>query len=957
MTDRSDTAEPSAAERYAAFRKSQSHPLLHDFAAGFSFGLDDFQLRACRELEDGRGVLVAAPTGSGKTVVGEFAVHLALAEGRKCFYTTPIKALSNQKYNDLVDRYGADRVGLLTGDNAVNGEAPIVVMTTEVLRNMIYAGSRTLSELGYVVMDEVHYLADRNRGAVWEEVIIHLPESVVVVSLSATVSNAEEFGEWLATVRGDTTTIVEERRPVPLFQHVIVGRQLHDLFARSDEAASAGFAGDGAKVNPHLLKIARDDWASSRIRDRRTPKGQRHGGSQGRGGAGRGRDVGNGRRMWIPSRAEVVQRLDREGLLPAITFIFSRAGCDAAVSQCLDADLWLTDAEEQKEIRAYVEERCADLPRADRQVLGYATFLEGLTRGVAAHHAGMLPTFKECVEELFVRGLVRAVFATETLALGINMPARTVVLEKLVKWNGEAHADITPGEYTQLTGRAGRRGLDVEGHAVVVWQQGMNPTDVAGLASTRTYPLRSSFRPSYNMAVNLVHRFGRDRSRQLLESSFAQFQADKAVVGLARQLHKSDEALAGYAEAATCDRGDFMEYAALRRRVSEAEKEGSRARRSDRREDVVGSLTRLKVGDVIKVPGGKFAGWAVVTDPGLGRDEPRPSVVTVGRQSRRLGLIDFPEPVRAASRIRMPKNFDGRNPQQRRDLAAYLTNHVRDLPPPPPVEPAREGRSGRAGGTAGADGHGTGPERVAAEVERLRAEMKAHPCHSCPDRETHARWAERWFKLDREATTLRRRIESRTNTIARQFDRVSDVLKALDYLDGETVTDRGRALMRIYSELDLVAAEALRLGAWEGLDAPDLAAALSVLVFEARRTDDGRGPRLPSAKVSEAVSLTRRLWADLSVLEKHHKLDQLREPDAGFAWAAHAWARGDDLDDILRATGMPAGDFVRVVKQLLDVTDQIAAATTSTTLRRTAREAGDLLNRGIVAYTTVAAEI
>lgn len=954
MTDRSETTEPSAAERYAAFRKSQAHPLLHDFAAGFSFGLDDFQLRACRELEDGRGVLVAAPTGSGKTVVGEFAVHLALAEGRKCFYTTPIKALSNQKYNDLVDRYGADRVGLLTGDNAVNGEAPIVVMTTEVLRNMIYAGSRTLSELGYVVMDEVHYLADRNRGAVWEEVIIHLPESVVVVSLSATVSNAEEFGEWLATVRGDTTTIVEERRPVPLFQHVIVGRQLHDLFARSDEAASAGFAGDGAKVNPHLLKIARDDWASSRIRDRRTPKGQRHGGGQGRGGAGRGRDVGNGRRMWIPSRAEVVQRLDREGLLPAITFIFSRAGCDAAVSQCLDADLWLTDTEEQKEIRAYVEERCADLPRADRQVLGYATFLEGLTRGVAAHHAGMLPTFKECVEELFVRGLVRAVFATETLALGINMPARTVVLEKLVKWNGEAHADITPGEYTQLTGRAGRRGLDVEGHAVVVWQQGMNPTDVAGLASTRTYPLRSSFRPSYNMAVNLVHRFGRDRSRQLLESSFAQFQADKAVVGLARQLHKSDEALAGYAESAACDRGDFMEYAALRRRVSEAEKEGSRARRSDRREEVVASLARLKVGDVVKVPAGKFAGWAVVTDPGLGRDEPRPSVVTVERQSRRLGLIDFPEPVRAASRIRVPKSFDGRNPQQRRDLAAYLRNHVRDMPPPPPVEAAR---SGRPGATAGADGHGSGPERVAAEVERLRAEMKAHPCHSCPDRESHARWAERWFKLDREATTLRRRIESRTNTIARQFDRVSDVLKALDYLDGETVTDRGRALMRIYSELDLVAAEALRLDVWEGLDAPDLAAALSVLVFEARRTEDGRGPRLPSAAVSEAVSLTRRLWADLSALEKHHKLDQLREPDAGFAWAAHAWARGDDLDDILRATGMPAGDFVRVVKQLLDVTDQIAAATTSAALRRTAREAGDLLNRGIVAYTTVAAEI
>ncbi|MFW6774965.1 DEAD/DEAH box helicase [Nocardioides sp. CPCC 205120] len=940
--DTDDTDDLSPAQRYAAFRAGQAHPELRAFAEHYSFGLDDFQLRACRELEEGRGVLVAAPTGSGKTIVGEFAVHLALAQGRKCFYTTPIKALSNQKFADLVDRYGADQVGLLTGDNAVNGDAPVVVMTTEVLRNMIYAGSRTLADLGYVVMDEVHYLADRSRGAVWEEVIIHLPESVTVASLSATVSNAEEFGEWLATVRGETTTIVEERRPVPLFQHVMVGRHLHDLFARDDAQASAGFAGAGAKVNPQLLRVARDDWASVRVRDRRAPRGQRGGRSQGGAGAGRGRDVGNGRRVWVPSRAEVVERLERAGLLPAITFIFSRAGCDAAVQQCLEAEIRLTTAEEEAEIRAYVAERCAHLPRADRKVLRYDEFAEGLARGVAAHHAGMLPTFKECVEELFVRGLVRAVFATETLALGINMPARTVVLEKLSKWNGETHADITPGEYTQLTGRAGRRGLDVEGHAVVLWQQGMNPSEVAGLASTRTYPLRSSFRPSYNMAVNLVHRFGADRSRQLLESSFAQFQADKAVVGLARQLRKSDDALSGYAEAATCDKGDFMEYAALRRRVGEAEKAGARARRLDRREEVVGSLVRLRRGDVIHVPAGKFSGWAVVVDPGLGEDEPRPSVVTVERQARRLGLMDFPEPVRALSRIRVPKSFDGRNPGMRRDLATTLRNHVRTLRVPPP---------------APATGADAADEAQRAEVARLRAEVRAHPCHDCPDREDHARWAERWAKLEAEAATLRRRIESRTNTIARQFDRVSEVLTTLGYLEDDEVTERGRALMRLYSELDLVAAEALRAGTWSGLSAPELASALSVLVFESRRTDDPRGPRIPAGPVSDAVSTTRRLWADLSALERRHKLDQLREPDAGFTWPALAWARGDDLDDILRETGMPAGDFVRVVKQLLDVVDQVANATQDGALRRTAREAAGLLDRGIVAFSTLGAEV
>ena len=469
-----------------------------------------------------------------------------------------------------------------------------MVMTTEVLRNMLYAGSRTLLGLGFVVMDEVHYLADRARGAVWEEVIIHLPESVTLVSLSATVSNAEEFGEWLATVRGETTTIVEERRPVPLYQHVMVGRRLLDLFASSDVDAAAGFVKEGAPVNDELMKVARDDWASH------PDQGPPHAPRQRRrrddaAAAGGPRQVGNGRRVWIPSRADVVDRLERERLLPAIVFIFSRVGCDAAVSPVPRRRPAAHDARRARRGSSRSSRaRAADLPLEDLHVLGYHDFLDGLTRGVAAHHAGMLPAFKQVVEELYLRGLCKVVFATETLALGINMPARTVVIEKLSKWNGETHADITPGEYTQLTGRAGRRGLDIEGHGVVLWQPGMNPREVAGLASTRTYPLRSSFRPSYNMAVNLVHQFGRARSRELLEQSFAQFQADKAVVGLARQVRKSDDALDGYAEAATCHLGDFMEYAGLRRRISDLEKGASKARRADRREEAIDSLGRLQ---------------------------------------------------------------------------------------------------------------------------------------------------------------------------------------------------------------------------------------------------------------------------------------------------------------------------------------------------------------------------
>ncbi|WP_418059129.1 DEAD/DEAH box helicase [Pimelobacter simplex] len=926
--DEREPAGQSPAERYASYRKDKGHPVFRDFAAGFSFELDDFQVEGCRAVEEGDGVLVAAPTGAGKTVVGEFAVHLALETGRKCFYTTPIKALSNQKYHDLAERYGADKVGLLTGDTSINGEAPVVVMTTEVLRNMLYARSRTLVGLGFVVMDEVHYLADRARGAVWEEVIIHLPESVSVISLSATVSNAEEFGEWLETVRGSTRTIVAERRPVPLFQHVMVGRRLLDLFASSDVDAAAGFVREGAPVNDELMKLARDDWASTRLKDRRTPKGAR-----GRQGGPGSRNVGSGRRIWIPGRLDVIDQLERHNLLPAIDFIFSRAGCDAAVKQCLEANLRLTTPEERDEAIEYVERTLGGLPSDDLHVLGYHDFLDAASRGVAAHHAGMLPAFKECVEELYLRGLVKMVFATETLALGINMPARTVVLEKLSKWNGETHADITPGEYTQLTGRAGRRGLDIEGHAVVLWQPGMNPRELAGLASTRTYPLRSSFRPSYNMAVNLVHSYGRHQARELLEQSFAQFQADRAVVGLARQQRKAEDALEGYAEAAQCHLGDFLEYAALRRRVSELEKESSKARRHDRRDEAAASLERLTTGDVIIVPVGKFAGPAVIVEPGLSEHGHRPLVITAERQGRRLAMMDFPTPVEPVAHIRLPKRVDARNPHQRKDIAQQVREAVRALPLSV-TRPKAE--------------RGPVDEAAAREIQALRAQIREHPCHGCSEREDHSRWAERYAKLQKDTDLLAARIERRTNTVARTFDRVIEVLEALDYLVEDDVTERGRGLMRIYSDLDLVAAESLRTGLWDDLSPAQLGAVLSALVYEARRPEEGP-PNVPGGAIQVTIDAMTRLWGDLERLERDHRLDFLRKPDPGFAWTAYRWAEGQDLDEVITRNDQTAGDFVRQMKQLIDFAGQIADAAAGTPVRDTARQLVKLLRRGIVA--------
>ena len=908
------SAESSPAERYAAAQRratSQRGLASETFRALYDFPLDDFQVRACRALEDGHGVLVAAPTGSGKTVVGEFAVHLALADGRKCFYTTPIKALSNQKYADLVRRYGPEKVGLLTGDNTINGEAPVVVMTTEVLRNMLYASSPTLTGLGYVVMDEVHYLADRIRGGVWEEVIIHLPESVRLVSLSATVSNAEEFADWLVTVRGETTVIVEEHRPVPLWQHMMVGPRMYDMFIA-----------DGLKLNPELARVTGNEERRVRAVDRSR--------SDNRGGR-------RPRRRDTPSRVDVIERLDAEGLLPAITFIFSRAGCEGAVVQCLRAGVRLNTPAEAAEVRAIVEERTTSIPEEDLHILGYHEWLEALQRGIAAHHAGMLPTFKEVVEELFTRGLVKAVFATETLALGINMPARTVVLEKLVKWNGEAHVDVTPGEYTQLTGRAGRRGIDVEGHAVVLWTQGLDPGTVAGLASTRTYPLRSSFRPSYNMAVNLVGQVGRDKARVLLESSFAQFQADRAVVGLARQIQKNDDALDGYLEAMSCNLGDFEEYAALRRKLSDIEAESARSGAALRRAAVAAALEKLKPGDVVRIPAGRRAGLAIVLDPGLqvGTEDARPVVLTEERQVKRLSVLDFPTPVEPIGRVRIPKAFSGRNPQDRRDLVITMRNHGFDKAHEDRARPARGAVSDEAG----------------EQINELRAQLRAHPCHGCADREQHARWAERYWRLRRDTDGLRRRVENRTNSIARVFDRVCDLLDHLGYLEGEKVTDAGRRLARLYGELDLLAAECLRAGVWRDLTPPELAACVSALVFEVREPTTAP-PRLPRGKVPGVIDDTMKLWGQLARAERDRRLDFLREPAPGFAWAAFRWASGASLDSVLTDNAMSAGDFVRWIRQLLDLLGQIAQAADDD-IRPVAEHAMSALRRGVVAYSSI----
>ena len=798
----------SPAERYLAASSRTKYKQLERFKETQKFELDPFQVSSCQAVEAGRGVLVAAPTGAGKTVVAEFAVYLALALPKtKVFYTTPMKALSNQKFHDLVSAHGVDQIGLLTGDTSINPEARIVVMTTEVLRNMLYASSALLENLGYVVMDEVHYLADRFRGAVWEEVIIHLPDSVQLVSLSATVSNAEEFGAWLQTVRGDTDVIVSEDRPVPLHQHMMFAHKLLPLFDSS---------GGSAKVNPEVLKtstlIGRGAIAGARNHRRRPTKT---------------RQFDRGYRVF---RSDVVSLLRDENLLPAIYFIFSRAGCDQAVSQVLKRNLSLTSELERREILDLVEAKLHRLEDEDLGAIGYDSWLDGVLRGVAAHHAGMVPVFKEIIEELFQLRLVKVVFATDTLALGINMPAQTVVIEKLEKFNGEARVPITPGEYTQLTGRAGRRGIDTEGHSVVIWQPGVNPQSAASLASRRSFPLRSSFRPTYNMAVNLIDQFGLVSTRRILETSFAQFQADRNVVELNRNLRDQESSLKGYAEAMVCHLGDFSGYALLRHQLSEIERK---------------------------------------------------------------------------------------------------------------LQPARE------------------PLRTDLKVKALglRTDLARHPCHECPERESHARWAGRWKLLERDIGKLRARISRRTGAISGTFDRVTALLADVGYLEPQgdelVLTDHGKLLKSIFAEKDLLIAECLRRQAWHSLNPSELAAVVSAVVYEARRDDEPMGPgRLAKGNFSHALERTQSFQEQLRLAENSVGLPSSQELSSTIAPAVHQWAGGDSLDQVLGGEAIQVGDFVRWCKQIVDILDQIISVG-SGGLQQCAKEAKAGVYRGIVAYSGV----
>jgi len=858
----------------------------------YSFPLDAFQLEALDALDDGRSVLVAAPTGSGKTVVAEYAIEAAVRAGRRAFYTAPIKALSNQKYHDLRERHGADRVGLLTGDNSINGDAPVVVMTTEVLRNMIYGRNRALDELAIVVLDEVHFLQDAYRGPVWEEVIIHLPPRVRLVCLSATVSNAQELTEWIETVRGPTTAVVEERRPVRLENMFFVGDTTHDRM--------------------HLLPVlvnGRPNHDAMRL-DAEAVRAQR---------PGRGRKGTQGRRrLFTPSRLEVVDVLEHERMLPAIYFIFSRNQCDEAARACLAAGLRLTSGPERDRIREIVDARLAGIEPADLAVLGYSQFLAQLEAGVAAHHAGMVPPFKEVVESCFVEGLVKVVFATETLAVGINMPARCVVIEKLTKFTGDHHAFLTPGEYTQLTGRAGRRGIDDLGHAVVLWSPFVPFDQVATLASSRSFHLNSAFRPTYNMAANLVRRYTSERAHHLLNLSFAQYQADRDLVKIEARLARRQQLLRDLSEQAESPFGDIGEY----RRLLRGTEPPGHAATIGRDNPIELALLRIRPGDVVWIDKGRYAGPAAVLTTAHRKGGIRLTTLTRRRDQVVVSELDFDEPPRAIGRIELPAEF-APNRQEYQRAVVHRLDHAE-------LEPHRRTRRAR----------------------RVDDGPLGHPVEDDPDLAERLKAAVQAERIGREVDELRQRIRGRSQSISRDFDRVLRILETWGYVDGWALTDAGGILARTFHESDLLVVECLRQGLFDGLDAASLAGLVSVFVYEHRSPEAPARPWFPSPLVRTRWRRIAAISDQLVAAEEEAGLSVHRAPDPTFLAVAYAWAAGEGFADVVDAEELSGGDFVRTTKQLIDLLRQLALVAPEADTRRSAELAAGQLFRGVVAASS-----
>ena len=878
----------------------------------FTFPLDDFQLEAMDALNQGHSVVVSAPTGSGKTLIGEYAIHRALAHGQKVFYTTPLKALSNQKLRDFRDQFGAENVGLMTGDLSVNREASIVVMTTEIFRNMLYAEADEhddpLADVEAVVLDECHYMNDSQRGTVWEESIIHCPPTVQLVALSATVANAGQLTDWIEKVHGPTTLVMSDHRPVPLQFSFCSAKGLHPLLNE---------AGTGLHPN---CKV----W--------RAPKGHKR----------KGRSQRPPQPEPPPISFVVAQMAERQ-MLPAIYFIFSRRGCDKAVRdlgvQCL------VTQEEQARIKERLTAYSHDNPEAVRDGI----HADALLRGIAAHHAGVLPAWKELIEELFQQGLVKVVFATETLAAGINMPARSTVIAALSKRTERGHRPLMGSEFLQMAGRAGRRGLDSQGYVVTVQSRFEGVREAGQLATSPADPLVSQFTPSYGMVLNLLQRHDLAKARELVERSFGRYLAGLDLVGDEEnlsQLRLQLSQLEGVAGDIPWE--DFEDYEKMRGRLRE-ERRLLRILQQQAEETLANELTmalqfastgtlvslkspqlRGRVAPAViveKVKGpGQFPLLLCLTDENVWILLPCQAVVSIHAELSCLQVdgLDVPELSRsgelrhgdqasgglALAVAHMARRHDMTTPQY--DLAGEVLTQAR-------------------------------------LVRDLEQEQEQHPAHRWGDRKQLKKHRRRMEDLELEIAERQQLLHQRANRHWETFLALMEILQHFGCLDELDPTEIGRTVAALRGDNELWLGLALMSGHLDDLSPPDLAAVFEAISTEVNRPDLWSGFPPPAA-AEEALQ-------DLSGLRRELLRAQERAGVVVPAWwepelmgLVDAWARGTSWSDLIANTSLDEGDVVRIMRRTVDLLAQVPyCEAISEQLRSHARQALKAINRFPVA--------
>ncbi|WP_216379312.1 DEAD/DEAH box helicase [Arcanobacterium phocae] len=842
--------------------------------------LDDFQLQALNALARGKDVFVSAPTGAGKTVVAECAVECALATSSRCIYTAPIKALSNQKFKDLQQRYGEEYVGLITGDVVINRDAQILVVTTEVVRNMLLTRDSDVDDIGYVVLDEVHFLGDPFRGPVWEEVILQLPRSVRLVSLSATVANIDEFASWLRSIRGTTEIVTSTVRPVPLEQFVATNRSLVPLFE--------------------------SDGTVAYVSNNRQPSDPRR---------RRGNAAGR--------RRKVLRTLSERDMLPVIHFVFSRKGCDTAVSDLLDADVVLTSKAEAAEIRRRTDILRKNLSSTDARTIRLGFWAKAMSRGYTAHHAGMFPALKELAEQLMDAGLLKLVYATGTLALGIDMPVRTVVIEDLIKWNGEDFVPLSATEYTQLIGRAGRRGKDTHGNAVVVATPELDVDYLAHIGSGHVDPLVSKFFPSYNTVVNLLSYHSIDEARAIMGRSFAQYQKNADLGEIEAKLARVEARLATEEHEldGICEHGSVTDYVTVLKAAGRASKAQRRRAKEAYKRDIQDSWNNVVTG--------MLYAFAVDGDVNYG--------IALSVSGRRIRIIDvygdlfwlrqddLSSQMREIGFIDVPFGRSIRDWRVREDFAVAINAAVEER-----VDLGLDEDLQKSW------------DKYAVNATPI---VEAHPVHSCPDRAVHQRQAAQYVTLMDRRRELMELRDSYDGSVAREFDATLSVLTKLGYLhvkEGQVRLGPGGALLRgIHSEADALTVMCMSEPIFEQLSPAQFAGICSALLCDRRFSS--RAPGNPQLRAA-----WRRIEANMEDLvsrESAAGIVRTGIPTSGGIDAFTLLASGADLETAVSLSKVAVGDLINANRRLIDILGQLVEIGKDIWLGEKAYQARELLRR------------